>query len=179
MGTQDYQQSQTVGGKFVCSGSFFREMGNDKDPQKLKEVRVPEGDRTYLVHIGLTMLSAVGGNFNDDDTVFTDIFAIDGQDIGLSYINTSLKPPYSRENFEFGYTKEWPFDELKGHSKLGGIGGGVWGEDFGELPYMDAGKNYKTMRISSWVGTIYQSITFRLFVDGDDWVGASYFVLQL
>jgi hypothetical protein len=154
-----------------------------RDPQKLKRVEVPEGDRTYLVHIGLTMLSAVGGTFDEDDTVFADIFAIDDQDIGLAYVNNHLKPSHPRENLEFGYTPgEWPFDELKGNLKLegvGGLGGGVWGEDFGELPYQDSAKNYKTMRISSWVGTIHSSITFRLFVDGDDWVGASYFVLQL
>jgi hypothetical protein len=45
--------------------------------------------------------------------------------------------------------------------------------------YKSASDSQKSMRIGTYLGEIGKHITFRLSVNGDDWAGASYFVLQI
>ena len=47
------------------------------------------------------------------------------------------------------------------------------------MPYKSASDSQKSMRIGTYLGEIGKHITFRLSVNGDDWAGASYFVLQI
>jgi hypothetical protein len=130
----------TSAGKMVFTGNFFVEGVNGKYRTHTQTVLIPgmETKVKYLVYIFPTMLSAVGGPFNQDDTVYVDIYAIDG----------------NRMDKSNGY-------------------GGAWGRHFGL--YSDT----RNMAISAWVGYIQSNITFRVNVTGDDWVGASYIIMEI
>jgi hypothetical protein len=172
-GFQDFERTMNVNGRFVRTGSMFCNSRNGCFSYNVKEVQVPEGNRIFLACISLNMLSPVGGDFNQDDTIYADIFEIDGTDTGLSYNNggTGLPGNHPRDWFEAGYS---PFLG----DFLGGLGG-AWGHHFGPVPYKSASNNQKMMRISTYLGEIQKHITFRLSVNGDDWAGASYFVMQI
>jgi hypothetical protein len=174
-GMKDFQTQREVNGKFVCTGSMFCDSYHGRYSYNMKTVNVPEGNRIFLACISLNMLSPVGGPFNEDDAVYADIFAIDGDDKGLYYLNdgnTDKVFNHPREWFTVGYSPDWLHDRLVGE-------GGAWGYLWGSLPYQSASKNPKTVRISTWLGEIQKNIIFRLSVNGDDWAGASYFVMQL
>ena len=76
----DSRYEKEVNGKWIYTGTFFHEgkHGQSIEP-KLHQVSLKRREREYLVHISLTMLSAIGGPFNYDDTVYADIYTIDGQ----------------------------------------------------------------------------------------------------
>ncbi len=170
-GFRDFQNSSEVNGRAVRAGSMFCDSRDGHFSYNLKDVAVPEGGRIFLASISLSMLSAVGGDFDQNDTVYADIVDIDGADPGLYYVNGGTPFNRPRDFFEAGYS---PFlgDVLQGM-------GGAWGHHFGPVPYQDPSHNQKLMRISMYLGTIERQITFRLSVNGDDWAGASYFVIQL
>jgi hypothetical protein len=138
MGMKDFQKSITVKGKFVCTGSFFFSGRDGETVTKVVKVDVPHPEMMCLIFIWPTMLSAVGGDFDDDDTVFTDIFAIDHQRMNSHHLNA-----------------------------------GVWDHHFDEKG------DDKNQGISSFVGIVNHSITLRLAITGDDWMGASYVVMEL
>ncbi len=175
-GTMEFVTQREVNGKFICTGSFYCNSENGRFSYKLKKVMVPEGNRIFLACISLTMLSGLSGPFDDADAVYSDIIEIDGDDKGLYYDHPGKVKigsfEYDRNYFESGYNPDFLHDTLNGE-------GGVWGHLFGPLPYKTPGDNPKTMRISTWLGEIQRHITFRLVANGDDWVGACFFVIQL
>ena len=138
MGMQDHVADTTVNGKYVCCGSFFLSGRHDAYLDKLVDVRVPRPESVCLVHIAATMLSARGGDFDEDDTIFTDIYSIDRRRL----------------------------DTTNGF-------GGVWDHHFG------AKGDVKNQAISTFVGYVNSEIKFRIAITGDDWVGASFFVMEL
>ena len=195
-GMIDHVQSQSVNGRFVCGGSLFcanqgledvetttvsnqtgkrqgefREFAQWEFVFKTFQVQVPEGDRTYLAHIATNMLSAVGGKFDEDDTIFADIYDIDGTDPGL-YYRPKAGLPLPREDYGLGFQPLAMEDQLLGE-------GGVWGHHFAPVPLHAPGAEPRTQRISTWVGVIRRHITFRVAITGDNWVGASFFIMQL
>jgi hypothetical protein len=137
MGMKDFQVG-TAKGKFVCTGSFFFAGEHGRTLTKVVKVNIPHPEATYLSSIWLTMLSAVGGDFDEDDTIFADIFAIDQKRMNLKYVK-----------------------------------GGVWDHHFGQKG------DDENQGVSSFIGPINHSIEFRLAITGDDWVGASYSVVEL
>jgi len=147
MTSQNSRYEKEVNGKWVYTGTFFFAGEHGQALQDFHRVRLNNRERMYLVHTALTMLSAIGGDFDEDDTVYTDIYTIDGQRMS-SMVQRGINPP--------------------GH-----ITGSVWGHHFG-----NSGEDTNE-GISSYVGPINEEIEFRIFIDGDDWVGASYFVMEL
>jgi hypothetical protein len=97
------------------------------------------------------MLSAQGGQFDEDDTIYTDIYKIDGvrQIHKEGERETAVVKP---ENCPFG---------------------GVYGHHFERQ-----GKDYN-QGMSSYIGVVKKDVEFRIFVYGDNWVGASYFIMEL
>ena len=112
-----------------------------------------EPNTVYLVNVSLTMLSGVGGAFDDDDIVYTDIYSIDGD----------------RNKMKLLTVEERTTAVMKGQCPIGG----VYGRNFGRQ-----GDN-NNQGISSFVGFIKERIVFRIFIYGDDWAGASYSIMEL
>lgn len=139
---KDFITKKTINGKFYCSGSiFFHNTWGGRpvrDYEKIVDIQVPEHAAKYMACISLTMLNAYGGDFDEDDAVFADIYEIDGR----------------KKNVANGY-------------------GGCWAKHFGSK-----GHNFN-QNISSYVGVIQNIIKFRLYVYGDNYAGASFFVMEL
>ena len=129
---------QDPNSKFVATGNIFVEGTNGKRTTYTQDFIVPKKERVYLAYIFTTMLSAFGGDFDDDDTIYVDIYSVDN----------------IRKDNSNGF-------------------GGAWDRHFG--PYGDV----RNMAMSSWVGWINDKITFRLSVQGDDFVGATYVIMEL
>lgn len=145
---QDSRYVKEVNGKWIYTGTFFHEGKHGQSiPPKLHQVRLRRREREYLVHISLTMLSAPGGDFDENDTVYADIYTIDGQWMSSRGMR-GINPPDH-------------------HS------GSVWGRHFGNRG------DDTNEGISSYVGQIDQEVVLRIFIQGDDWVGASYFIMEL
>jgi hypothetical protein len=71
--------SKTVSPQFATFGSIF--LSNPKDQsyhEKIAYVKIPshEPNTVYLLSIGLTMIDPYGGDFDEDDKVFADIYSI-------------------------------------------------------------------------------------------------------
>lgn len=147
MPSQNSRYEKEVNGRWIYTGTFFLEGEHGKPLQELRPVRLRHPEREYLAYIALTMLSAPGGDFDEDDTVYADIYTIDGRRTSTGGMR-GINPPSHH-------------------------GGGVWGRHFG-----NAGDD-SNEGISSYVGRIDQELVFRIFIDGDDWVGASYFIMEL
>jgi hypothetical protein len=78
---KDHIMAIEVNGKFVCTGSIFLHSGHRGSPQtciKTIDILVPQREASYLATISLNMISPHGGDFDDSDTIFTDIFSVDG-----------------------------------------------------------------------------------------------------
>ncbi len=150
-----FYEMQVAGSKWVYVGNLFHEGAHDRFVEpKLFSVRVKQPEKIHLVNIGLTMLSAPGGDFDEDDTVFADIYSIDGR-----------------------------LTSLEGDRQGGPAGvqphGGVWGRHFGDPGEVTAQGIHRNMGLSSYVGPVNREIVFRLFIQGDDWAGAGFTMLQL
>ena len=85
---QDYIDSKTVKGKFICTGSIF---GSSSHKAGLRtnmfthDIRVPNPEGVYLIYISITMISPYGGTFDEDDTISADIYSIDGRQVQLMH----------------------------------------------------------------------------------------------
>ena len=147
----DSSYVKEVNGKWIYTGTFFHEGKHGQSiPPKLRRVQLHRREREYLVHIALTMLSAPGGDFNEDDTVYADIYRIDGQRMS--------------SGSKTGKT---------GHVSPDHNSGGVWEHHFGNRG------DDTNEGISSYVGQIDQEVVLRIFIQGDDCLGASYFIMEL
>jgi hypothetical protein len=157
-------------GRFVAAGTFFCFGKHGERKKKFQRVAVPKAkDKAhYLIQVSLSMLSAPGGDFDQNDTVFTDIYEIDGK---------------------FVEGPHWKGGPISG-ANVTYWGAGVWGHHFGDLGWVGPstqtlprwllrGQNRANMGTSSIVAPVSSKVTFRLVVTGDDWAGASYFVLEL
>jgi hypothetical protein len=151
--------------RFATSGSLFLQCEPGASNEKIAWVRIPEHhkDTAYLVHIALTMLSAPGGDFDDEDTVYADIFSI-GVDP-----NGNMKPDAVLPRLDNKFLDN-PNETY----------GGVWGHHFGDK----ALDRDHTMGISTYIGPIQGDfVKLRLVCrgahDNDIWAGASYFVLEV
>ncbi len=150
MASEDSCYRKEINGKWFYAGTFFHQGVNGEFvPGKEVEIELQHREREYIVHIGLTMLSAPGGDFDDDDTVYADIYSVD--DLRTTTGGTRRIDPPDEYNHD----------------------GGVWEHHFGN--YGDDTNE----GISAFVGRINQKIKFRLFVQGDDWAGASYTIMEL
>lgn len=164
----------TASGRFVAVGTFFCG-GTDDEGRKDEShtVRVPpragrRDNALFLIHISISMLSAPHGDFDDADTVYADITKIDGR----------------RPNVPLNWMGDLAAQTANYH------GSGAWGHHFGEIGYSSTGYGIipswltvgidpKNMGISTAITEVSSSVTFRLCVTGDSWVGATYFVLEL
>jgi hypothetical protein len=146
MATQNFTPGPvtTSNNKQVWAGSFFAEGRHGKSIQVEQRVDLARTEGTFVAYVFLTMLSAEGGDFDEDDTIFADIYMIDG-------------------------------NRLDVQSSLQGVQlGGVWkGNHFG------AKGDVANQTISAYTGPINDHIVFRIRVTGDNWVGASYVVMEL
>jgi hypothetical protein len=146
--------SKTGNRQFAAFGSIYLDNNEEVYTEKIAYVKIPnhEVNTVYLLSIALTMLSAVGGDFDENDTAFADIFSI-GVDPDT---DLDIKP-----------------DAAAGY-------GGVWGRHFGGGGFGLGIHQEGTMGISTYVGIIKgETVKFRVACQGDNWVGASYFVLEL
>lgn len=162
---------QNLKPKFATFGSIFIEGKNPEGdlPMDFREeiacVKVPPHEKgtVYLLHVGLTMLSARGGDFDEDDTVYADIFSIGGDPENKPDVGYVVPP-----DLPYGY-------------------GGVWGVHFDSKAGTAGAYHHRNMGISTYIGPLKGKdvttkgdvVKFRLACVGDDWVGASYFVLEL
>ena len=146
----EYEDKNTK--KMYFAGTLFNQPSPKGIIQKAEVIipavpetkREPKMERIFLAFIRLVMLSPIpygeeGAAFDQDDTVFADIWKVDKRRLD----------PWSR-NY-----------------------GGVWDHHFGERG-IESNK-----QASAYVGPIEGSITFRVFNQGDNRVGASYFVMEL
>lgn len=78
MGFDRYVISRIVNSKFVCTGNFCLSCMQGQTLSATQDVRVPQRERRYLIYIFTTMISAPGGDSDQHDTVFADIYSIDG-----------------------------------------------------------------------------------------------------
>ena len=155
MDSEDTIAQWEVNGKWIYTGTLVLcGDNNGSRSQKLWTVfPVKKEQLFYHAHIGLSMLSAVGGSFDDEDTVFADIYEVDGKrQVGGSSRYTG--PP--------DYTTNVPIRP-----------GYVYGHHFGIL----GSKN--NQGASVYLGPIRNEIVLRLFVRGDDYAAASWSVVEL
>lgn len=165
-------------GRFVATGTFFCFGTHGMPSEEVRRVQIDvegptEENRHFLVQISLIMLSAPGGDFDEDDTVFADVIRVDGVEIdGPGWRGSPFAGSMANINYN---------------------GVGVWGHHFGDLGWLDnpanypppqptwvpVGRNPRNMKTSSLITVIQRAVDFRLSVTGDDWAGASYLVLEL
>jgi hypothetical protein len=148
---------ETNTAKFATFGSLFIWHEGEVYSEKIAWVKIPdhEEDTVYLISIALTMLYPRGGDFDQDDAVYADIFAI-GQD----ETHRDIKPDAG-----------------------GGYGGvsqlGKDDEDWGAFK----GRGRDQMGVSTYIGPIKPQadaiVKLRVACQGDNLVGASYFILEL
>jgi hypothetical protein len=145
---------ETNTAKFAAFGSLFIEHEDEKYSEKIAWIKIPdhEENTVYLISIAPTMLRPKGGEFDEDDAVYADIVAI-GQD----ETHQDIKPDVGA-----GY-------------------GGVWGSSDDE-DWKAFTRKYQ-MGVSTYIGPIKPQagaiVKLRVACQGDNWVGASYFILEL
>ena len=171
---KDYEGT-TSSGKYVACGTFFCFGKHGRRVDQSHKVIIPqEADNIFaLIQVSISMLSAPGGDFDENDTIFADINEIDGRPV---------EGPYWKGN---------PNASSALQGNLSYDGAGVWGHHFGDIGWMEnrmvrphpswltVGKNHKNMGVSTFLGDVAQSVTFRLSISGDDWAGANYLIMEL
>ena len=147
----DCEIAKQINGKVVWTGSFFHVGEHDRfiNP-KNKRIEFKYREGVYFAQIAITMLSSPFSPFNYDDTVYVDIYEIDGK-----------------------LTSATPIPGSHGHRLLKTPLGGVAGHHFG-----DSGAHLN-QGISSYVGNIQERISFKIFIFGDNWVGATCVIKEL
>lgn len=140
--------------KWFYTGTFFYQ--NKRSPSfKLYQILINHPEHMHLVHIGLSMLSAVGGDFDEDDTVYADIYTI-----------YCVRMVLEKGRYPAVVTQQLPHNPIQVDNVMYDHHFGPWGDD-------------KNQGICSYVGPIQEEVTFRLFIYGDDCAGASFFIQEL
>jgi hypothetical protein len=154
MGSVDTIAQWEVNNKWIYAGTLVSYGENDeRTGPKLFTINLRKPEQLYHVHIGLSMLAAVGGKFDDNDTVYADIYEVDGQRIGPPNRNQGNQPP----NFATSFMRS----------------GYVYGHHFGPIG------DKRNQGPSVFLGRINAQIVLRLFVQGDDYAAASYSIVEL
>ena len=85
MGMKDYSFAEEINGKYYYTASFYATGMHNKVIGDFHEVRVPKKEGIYIASISLNMLSAYGGDFDQNDTIYADIDLIDHQEMNESH----------------------------------------------------------------------------------------------
>ena len=145
-----------IDNKWIYCGTIVASSTDGRTNPKAVAVDLHARERNYWVSISLSMLSSVeGGDFDEDDTVFADIYSIDGtRELGGRGPNLPHQHGTDPDRF----------------AKPGGVFGGDHLREHGNA--YNAGP-------ASYVGPINEKLVLRLFVRGDDWASASFTIMQL
>ena len=81
-----------VNGKWTYCGTLVTKSRHGQDVAELHTIHLKHAERFYRVHVSLSMLSAYGGDFDEDDTVYADIYAIDGKKRGHGWLRPTRGP---------------------------------------------------------------------------------------
>lgn len=93
-----------VNGKWIYTGTLVHEGTHGRYVRpKRREIKLHHRERTYLVSIALAMLSAPGGDFDEDDTVYADIYSIDEQRLAPTPGVKGVNPPTYHAGYVYGH----------------------------------------------------------------------------
>ena len=155
MDARDTIAQWEANGKWIYAGTLVHEGIHDEYVHpRTHTVHLRHREQIYHVHIGLSMLSAPGGEFDSDDTVFADIYSVDGERLGpiAGVRDPAVEPDFTKNFMRRGYVCRHHF--------------GDYGDEGNQGP-------------SCYLGRINEDIALRLFIQGDDWAAASYSVVEL
>ena len=188
--TQDlFQEKTTSTGKYVCAGTIFGRSKQGELMEFRRVVTLPK-EGVFLAQVALAMVYPYGGDLDDADVVFADIAEIDGEPTALRYAPTFASWVRSEEKPGMLEGVFAPWSAGTPTTGLGGAWGGLLGEMApqklafkpafgGAVTYEPQKPTPGNMGVSTYVGNIGQTITFRLGVNGDDCVAASFMLIQL